>query len=86
MDIVWIYLLVINIAGFFIMGIDKTKAKADAWRVPEKTLFIIALLGGCVGVWLGMYTFHHKTRHWYFKYGIPAIVLVEIVAFLEFFV
>ena len=84
MDIVWIYLLVINIIGFFIMGIDKAKAKADAWRIPEKTLFAIAFLGGALGVWCGMYNFHHKTRHWYFKYGIPCIVAFHILFVVEF--
>ena len=84
MDIVWIYLLVINIIGFFIMGIDKAKAKADAWRIPEKTLFSIAFIGGAFGVWMGMYHFHHKTRHWYFKYGIPCIVAINIVFVVEF--
>ena len=84
MDIVWIYLLVINIIGFLIMGVDKVKAKADAWRIPEKTLFITAFLGGALGVWWGMYHFHHKTRHWYFKLGIPCIVVMNIVFVLEF--
>lgn len=84
MDIVKIYLLVINVIGFLIMGIDKAKAKADAWRIPEKTLFIIAFLGGALGVWGGMYNFHHKTRHWYFKYGIPCIVVVNILFVVEF--
>jgi len=85
MDMVWIYLLVINIIGFLIMGIDKAKAKANAWRIPEKTLFGIALVGGSLGVWIGMNSFRHKTKHWYFKYGIPAIFFVEFLAFGYFF-
>ena len=84
MDIVWIYLLVINIIGFLIMGIDKAKARADAWRIPEKTLFIIALIGGAFGMWCGMYSFHHKTRHWYFKLGIPCIVALNVLFLVEF--
>lgn len=80
MDIEWIYLIVINIIGFCIMGIDKAKAKAGAWRIPEKTLLGIALIGGSAGVWLGMETFRHKTKHWYFKYGVPMILLIEIIA------
>jgi uncharacterized membrane protein YsdA (DUF1294 family) len=76
--IVWIYLAVINIIGFMSMGIDKAKAKKGAWRVPEKTLFLFPLLGGGLGSWIGMYTFHHKTKHWYFVIGIPAIFFIEL--------
>ena len=84
MDVVWIYLLIINIIGFFVMGIYKAKAKANAWRIPEKTLFIIAFLGGALGVWFGMYNFRHKTRHWYFKLGIPCIVVLNVIFIMEF--
>ena len=83
-DVIWIYLFVINIVGFFAMGIDKAKAKVKAWRIPEKTLLGIAVAGGGLGVWLGMETFRHKTKHWYFKYGVPVILIVEIVAILYF--
>ena len=76
--IMWLYLLVINVIGFLIMGIDKAKAKKGAWRIPEKTFFIVSLLGGGLGSWLGMYTFRHKTKHWYFVVGIPAIFLIEL--------
>lgn len=76
------YILIINLVGFMVMGIDKEKAKAKEWRIPEKTLFGIALAGGGLGVWLGMEMFRHKTKHWYFKYGIPAIFLAELLAFL----
>lgn len=79
MELIIGYLVVINIMGFFAMGLDKAKAKKGAWRIPEKTLFGIALLGGGLGVWLGMNSFRHKTKHWYFKYGVPAIFLVELV-------
>lgn len=82
LDMILIYFVVINIVGFVIMGIDKAKAKANAWRIPEKTLLFIALIGGSIGVWLGMEIFRHKTKHWYFKYGVPAIFLVEFLAFL----
>ena len=58
-----------NIAGFAAMGIDKYKAKAHAWRIPEKTLFGLSLLGGSAGTWAGMYAFRHKTKHWYFVKG-----------------
>ena len=79
------YLVIINVIGFVAMGLDKAKAKAGAWRIPEKTLFGIALAGGGLGVWLGMNSFRHKTKHWYFKYGIPAIFFVELLAFGYFF-
>lgn len=79
MEIVMGYLVIINVVGFLAMGLDKAKAKAGAWRIPEKTLFSIAILGGGLGVWLGMNSFRHKTKHWYFKYGVPVIFLVELI-------
>ena len=78
----WSYLLVINLAGLYMMWEDKQKAKKDKWRIPEKTLFLVALLGGGLGTTLGMQLFRHKTKHWYFKYGMPAILLLETVAFV----
>ena len=77
-DLILLYLAVANIVGFLAMGIDKAKAKAKAWRIPEKTLLMIAVLGGSVGVWLGMETFRHKTKHLHFKYGVPLILIIEI--------
>lgn len=74
-----IYLLVLNGIGFMIMGIDKQKARKKRWRIPEKTFFIVSLLGGSAGTWAGMYAFRHKTRHWYFVIGIPLILLLQIV-------
>ena len=73
-----LYIFCINLTGFFSMGIDKRKAQKAKWRIPEKTLFLIALLGGAVGSLLGMHLFHHKTRHWYFRYGIPAILILQL--------
>ena len=61
-----------------VYGIDKAKAKRGAWRVPEKTLFLLPLLGGSVGALLGMRVFHHKTKHWYFAWGVPAILLAQL--------
>lgn len=77
-----IFMLFMSIVGFCAMGIDKAKAKKGAWRIPEKTLLGIAVLGGGAGVWLGMEFFRHKTKHWYFKYGVPAIYLLEILALM----
>lgn len=84
MDIILLCFVAVNVIGFFAMGVDKAKARAKAWRIPEKTLLTIAVIGGGLGVWLGMEVFRHKTRHWYFKYGVPAIFLGEVVAVLYF--
>ena len=72
-------LLVMNVLAFAPMGIDKLKAKAGAWRVPEKTLFLVTALFGGLGGTLGMYFFRHKTKHWYFKFGFPALLVGQIV-------
>ena len=72
-----VYLLIINLAGFAVMGIDKSKAKRGAWRIPEATLFLFAFLGGGIGTTLGMNIFRHKTKHWYFKFGMPLIATLE---------
>lgn len=82
--IVLIYLLAINLAGFALMGIDKRKAIKNQWRIPEKKLFLASLLGGSVGTWIGMYFFHHKTRHWYFVIGMPAIFIIQMGLYLYF--
>lgn len=74
-----IYLVVINFISFIVMGWDKYKAKKRAWRIPESTLFVLALIGGSVGSIAGMHLFHHKTRHWYFLYGMPAILIIQIL-------
>ena len=73
-----IYFVIINIVGFAIMGIDKRKAIKRTFRIPEATLFIVALIGGSIGSILGMQVFRHKTRHWYFVFGMPAILVVQI--------
>lgn len=72
------YLIVMNITGFSIMGIDKQRAKRHAFRIPEKVLFLASILGGSIGTWAGMYVFRHKTRHWYFVVGMPAILLLQM--------
>lgn len=73
------YLLFINIIAFALMGIDKRRAVRKAWRISEKTLFLSALLGGSIGAIAGMQIFRHKTKHWYFKYGMPAILILQLV-------
>ena len=77
-----IYLLIVNLWAFALMGIDKRRAKKDLWRIKERTLFLPVLLGGGVGGILGMKTFRHKTKHWYFRYGFPAILILEIAGVL----
>lgn len=78
------YLLLINLAAFLTFGADKRRAKRGAWRIPEKTLFLLAIVGGSVGAICGMRVFHHKTKHWYFKYGLPAILLAQLAAIAFF--
>ena len=82
--IAFIYLLIANVAGLAIMGIDKRKAIKGAWRIPEKTLFLFSLIGGSVGTWAGMYLFHHKTKHWYFVIGMPLILVLQVVGIIYF--
>lgn len=72
------YLILTNLIGFAAMGIDKKKAIRHKYRIPEKTLFLIALLGGSAGSILGMQLFRHKTKHWYFVLGMPAILILQI--------
>ncbi|MCL2254194.1 MAG: DUF1294 domain-containing protein [Lachnospiraceae bacterium] len=76
------YFLLINLAGFLLMGIDKIKAKKRGFRIPEATLFTAAIFGGSIGSWIGMYLFRHKTRHWYFTYGLPTILVIQITGII----
>ena len=73
------YLIIVNLVGFLMMGIDKRKAIKGAFRIPEATLFIVALIGGSIGSIAGMYTFRHKTRHFSFVYGMPAILILQVI-------
>ena len=72
-----VWLIAINLVTFAVYGADKRRARRGAWRVPEKTLFLLPLLGGSVGALLGMRVFRHKTKHWYFVWGIPLILLAQ---------
>ena len=80
-----IYLIGINLAGFIIMGVDKKRAIRGAWRISEASLFLTAIFGGSLGCILGMQHFRHKTKHLYFKYGMPAILVVQILLFILLF-
>lgn len=77
--ILTIYLIAINIATFFVYGIDKWKARRSKWRIPESTLLTLAVLGGSIGAFIGMRTWHHKTMHNKFKYGVPLIINMQVV-------
>lgn len=79
-----IYLIVMNAAAFLVMLADKNRAKKKLWRVPEAVLFILALLGGSLGIWAGMYLGRHKTRHIKFVIGIPLILVLQIVIGMYF--
>ena len=79
-----IYIIIMNVVGFFIMGIDKRKAEKHAWRISEKTLFLVSLIGGSIGTLLGMYVFRHKTKHWYFVIGMPLILIIHIILAVKF--
>ena len=85
MKFIFIYIAFTNILLFTLMSIDKQKAKLNQWRISEKTLFILALIGGSIGGILGMYTFRHKTKHLKFTLGFPAIVLFQIISVYLFF-
>lgn len=77
-----LWILVWNGIAFVLMGLDKGKAKDKKWRIPEKVLFLAAALGGSIGAMLGMSFFRHKTKHWSFRLGMPAILAVQIVLLL----
>ena len=83
-QIALIYLIVINVLGFLVMGLDKHKAKMAERRIPENTLFTFTVLGGGVGTIAGMYVFHHKTKKMKFKVGMPLILILEILIFVYF--
>ena len=72
-----LYLILINLIAFALMGIDKAKARHHRWRISEKALFLPALLGGSIGAIAGMQVFRHKTKHWYFVVGMPCILVAE---------
>ena len=82
-----IYLIVINLIGFYMMWSDKRRAKWGKWRIPEQTLFIVTSLGGGIGTIAGMYTFRHKTKKLKFTIGLPTILILEIIlaVYLIFF-
>ena len=79
MNIILSYILAVNITSFLLYGIDKYKAKKGRWRISEATLLLMAVIGGSIGAWVGMRLWHHKTMHKKFKYGIPIIIILQVV-------
>ena len=80
MHLLLYYLLAINLLAFVLYGIDKVKAKHKRWRIPEAVLLWLAILGGSPAALVAMHLFHHKTLHKKFRYGVPAILLVQLAA------
>ncbi len=81
-----IYLVIINIIGFLIMFIDKRKAQRGAWRIPENTLLVITAIGGGIGTIAGMYKFRHKTKKFKFTFGLPFLLIMDILLIIWYFV
>ncbi len=82
-----IYIIIMSIISFIQMGLDKNKARHSSWRISERTLFLTAFIGGSFGALIGMYFFHHKTKHMRFVIGIPLIMILHIaLLYLVFFV
>ena len=77
-----LYFVAVNLISFTMMGIDKKRAPKHVFRIPESTLFVLAAIGGSIGSIAGMYLFHHKTRKWYFAYGMPVILAIQVVLML----
>ncbi|MFJ7637510.1 DUF1294 domain-containing protein [Peribacillus sp. NPDC097206] len=85
METIWfvlVYFIMVNIIGFVLMGIDKKKARKREYRISEKTLWTWAIIGGGTGTFMGMRHFRHKTKHFTFKWGLPALMVIQIVLLL----
>ena len=79
MYVVLIYLLLVNLCSYFMMGADKRKAQEGTWRTPEATFMTLAVIGGAPGIMLGMKHYHHKTKHWKFRILVPGMLLIQVV-------
>ena len=78
-NLLYIYVVIINVITFLVYGLDKSKAKARQWRISEAQLIFLAVIGGSVGALAGMKVFHHKTRKPKFKIGVPAILVIQLI-------
>ena len=81
-DFIILYIAAVNVISFVMRGADKRRAVKRAFRIPEATLFVLAIIGGSIGSIAGMHLFHHKTRHWYFLYGMPVILALQVILVL----
>ncbi|MCM3588636.1 DUF1294 domain-containing protein [Mesobacillus maritimus] len=81
-----VYFVIINFIGFFIMGLDKRKAQKNQYRISERTLWLLAIVGGATGTTIGMNQFRHKTKHLQFKIGFPLLMVVELFLFAYFII
>ncbi|SFB24551.1 Uncharacterized membrane protein YsdA, DUF1294 family [Lentibacillus halodurans] len=79
MEMIVVYIIGVNAITFMLMAADKRKAKKQAYRIPERTFWGLAILGGAVGVWAGMKTFRHKTKHRSFTFGMPVLIITQAV-------
>lgn len=86
MESLFYYLIAANIIGIIMMAMDKRKAKKNLWRIPEKTLFITAAIGGSLGILSGMYMFRHKTQKKVFVWGVPVIIILQVTAAVTFYI
>ncbi|MGI5921828.1 MAG: DUF1294 domain-containing protein [Syntrophomonadaceae bacterium] len=80
-----IYFLLINLVNFYLFAWDKRCAQKGTWRIREKDLFMLAIIGGSIGGFLGMHLFHHKTLHPKFRYGFPTILLIQVIALFAYY-
>lgn len=78
-SLLFFYLLVVNLAGYALFGVDKRRAIRHQWRIPETDLLLTAVLGGSLGCIIGMLSFHHKTLHPKFRYGLPIILILQVI-------
>lgn len=83
-ELLIVYVVAVNVVAFVVYGVDKYKAQKAKWRIRESTLLLLAVIGGSAGAWLGMKIWCHKTRHAKFRYGVPAILLIQLAGVLCF--
>lgn len=83
-ELLIVYVAAVNAVAFVVYGVDKYKAQKAKWRIRESTLLLLAVIGGSAGAWLGMKIWRHKTRHAKFRYGVPAILLIQLAGVLCF--
>lgn len=85
LEVLALYLIGANMVAFILMGIDKRKAKRQQWRIPERTFWSLAIMGNALGVIVGMKVFRHKTKHRSFVFGMPMILVIQIILLITYF-